>query len=166
MWYSVCMSGTPGRSGRKPKSTLLKKAEGDRGKRLGGLEAVAEPSGKVVPPDWMTASAMIEWRRLAEEHEKIGILTASDVQTFALYCQTVADLARARAELEEAWVPGWLKSAKTKPPILVVIQSLSDQIHKLASSLGMTPQARGGMAVKTSEPQKKLEDFAKSKGKK
>lgn len=159
------MAGTKGRSGRRRKNTALKLADGDPGKRLSGLQPVPEPTGDVHPPDWLTEPALVEWNRLADEHERCGLLTTSDVMEFAIYCQSVADLARARMELIHAWDanPGFLVNAKIKPPIFSVIQALNDHIHKLAGSLGMNPQGRGGLAVKATPAEEALKAFAGKK---
>lgn len=81
-------------SGRRPKPTAVKVAEGNPGKRpLNDKEP--EPRSKTVterPP--LTADAVIVWDRLAPEAEHLGTLTSADAQAFAVLCELIADFQR------------------------------------------------------------------------
>jgi len=78
--------------GRKPKPTKLKIIEGNPGKRpLNENEPIPQ---SIAPecPDWLSDDAKKEWKRLAPELERLGLLTVLDMAAFAGYCQSYAKL--------------------------------------------------------------------------
>ena len=76
--------------GRKPKPTAVKLLEGNPGKR--GLNAGEPKPEKKAPrcPAWLEAEAKKEWKRMAKQMERLGILTEIDMAAFAGYCQAYA----------------------------------------------------------------------------
>ena len=76
--------------GRKPKPTAVKVLEGNPGKR--GLNAGEPKPEKKAPrcPAWLEAEAKKEWKRMAKQMERLGILTEIDMAAFAGYCQAYA----------------------------------------------------------------------------
>ena len=71
--------------GRKPKPTAVKVLEGNPGKR--GLNAGEPKPEKKAPrcPAWLEAEAKKEWKRMAKQMERLGILTEIDMAAFAGY---------------------------------------------------------------------------------
>lgn len=61
-------------AGRKPKRTVLKKLEGNSGKKLNAKEPV---SAKGLPdcPKWLLPEAMEKWKRLCQKLSDMGVLT-------------------------------------------------------------------------------------------
>ncbi|MDE6318892.1 MAG: P27 family phage terminase small subunit, partial [Lachnospiraceae bacterium] len=74
-------------SGRKPKPTAVKALEGNPGKR--SLKTGEPKPEKKAPrcPAWLEGEAKKEWKRMAGQKEKLGILTEIDMAAFAGYCQ-------------------------------------------------------------------------------
>ena len=77
-------------SGRKPKPTAVKALEGNPGKR--SLNTGEPKPEKKAPrcPAWLEGEAKKEWKRMAGQMEKLGILTEIDMAAFAGYCQAYA----------------------------------------------------------------------------
>ena len=63
-------------AGRKPKPTAMKVLEGNPGKR------------KLIKKE--PVPAKVEWQRLAELMNQMGVLTEVDMAAFAAYCQSYA----------------------------------------------------------------------------
>ena len=78
------------RPGRKPKPTADKAARGNPGRRPLNQN---EPqfAGRAKMPRWLSDAAKKEWRRLAPELERIGVLTMAGETAFAIYCQSVGE---------------------------------------------------------------------------
>ncbi len=73
--------------GTKPKPTHLKLIEGNRGKRpLNSKEARTIPSLPAAPPH-LTADALEEWNRVADQLHRIGLLSEVDRAALAAYAQ-------------------------------------------------------------------------------
>ena len=66
-------------AGRKPKPTAVKKLEGNPGKRK--LNTKEANPGKGMPdcPAWLLPEAKIEWIRLSEKLNQMGVLTEIDL---------------------------------------------------------------------------------------
>jgi P27 family predicted phage terminase small subunit len=60
------------------------------------------PPAPLEPPDWLSADAAAEWRRLAPELHRLGLLCELDVSMFAAYCVSVARWREAERELAAA----------------------------------------------------------------
>ena len=82
---------------RPRKPTALKLIHGSRDRHKNKLEP--KPEGIASMPSWLSKDGRKEWRRLAPELTKIGILTIADETEFAVYCQAYAELKEAEAEL-------------------------------------------------------------------
>ena len=74
--------------GRKPKPTHLKVLEGNPGRRpINGAEP--KPAGDLPTcPAHLGPSAKAEWKRLARDLNRIGLLTMADRAALAVYCQS------------------------------------------------------------------------------
>lgn len=95
------MGNKPGQ-GRKPKPTHLKLLEGEvNKKRINYDEPKPRPEAPKCPT-WLSAEARREWRRLAPELERLGLLTKNDFAMFASYCSAVGKLAFAEREIKKA----------------------------------------------------------------
>jgi phage terminase small subunit len=131
------MSGVPGASGgqnRKP--TSLKLLQGTwRPDRHNPREPVL-PAGRPRRPEWLRKAARPHWRRLVDDTEALGLLTAVDGVALALLAEALACY---EAAPEEDWRQRstWQKSAL-----------------RLLQDFGLTPAARprAQLAVQVQEP--------------
>ena len=88
--------------GRKPKPTVLKLLHGERNKdRINVNEPKPTPKAPKCPT-WMSKEGRKEWRRLAPELERLGLLTKADLAMFAAYCSAFGKLAWAEREIKKA----------------------------------------------------------------
>ena len=139
--------------GRKPKPTALKILEGNPGRRPLNLN---EP--KPIPiapecPDWLFDDAKKEWKRLAPELERLGLLKIIDKMAFVGLCQSYAIYKKASEFIKKNGttyrIPRTDKSGKVTsvyiapfPEVAVANQSLK-QIRAFATEFGLTPSSRG-----------------------
>jgi len=113
--------------GRKPKPTHLKLLEGNPDKRaINGAEP--QPArGIPTCPAHLSPPAKAEWKRLAQDLHRIGLLTLVDRGALAAYCQSWGRWVEAERKLQET------------PPLL---KTPAGYVHCCASALTRSPSAR------------------------
>ena len=135
--------------GRKPKPTKLKKLEGVRTDRINKAEPEPGP-GKVTCPGFLSKEAKAEWRRIAPELTRLGLLTPLDRAAFAAYCASYARWVKVEMMLLDKGV--LVKGAKGQmivSPLLWISTSAMKQMLKFGVEFGLTPSSRSrlvGMA--------------------
>ena len=129
--------------GRTPKPTALKALEGNPGKRKLNMNE-PKPVSKAPPcPKWLEPDAKKEWRRLAQQMEKLGILSEVDMAAFAGYCQ-----AYARWKAAEEFITNHGAIVKTpsgywqQVPQVSIAQQYLKQMSKFCEQFGLTPASR------------------------
>ena len=139
----------------KPKPTKLKILEGNPGKRPLNLNEPKPLQIALECPDWLLDEAKKEWKRLAPELERLGLLTIIDKIAFAGLCQSYAKWKAAEEFIKKNGttyrIPKMDKSGKVVsvyiapfPEVAIANQSLR-QIKSFASEFGLTPSSRGGI---------------------
>ena len=127
----------------------------------GGKPNKGEPvpaEGEVVPPAWLTRDdALAEWERLAPDLIAKKVLTFWDVQAFAEYCDAVATIAEAAAELaEQGYVVerpvfdrnGVATGHRVVPNEWVQIQAKALEVSaRRGARFGLNPSDRTGVAA-------------------
>ena len=94
------MPNNPGQ-GRKPKPTVLKLLHGERNKNRINLNE-PKPTPKAPKcPSWLSVEARREWKRLAPELERLGLLTKADLAMFASYCSAFGKLIWAERQIKK-----------------------------------------------------------------
>ena len=124
--------------GRKPKPTRLKAIEGNPGKRpLTRNEPKPTP---VAPscPSWLDTEAKAEWRRVAPELERLGLLTLVDRAALTGYCLAWSHLVTA----EKAMQPEGHIS-----PHFTVFKASLQAVRAFCTEFGLTPSSRGRMSL-------------------
>ena len=137
-----------GRRGPPPKSPHLKALEGNPGKRpLKGNNAKPR---SVAPdcPDWLAVEAKAEWKRLAPELERLGLLTILDRAAFACYCQSYARWVQAQAVLREHGTMYVTASGRMheRPEVAMAGSSLK-LMRAFAVEFGLTPNSRSRFSL-------------------
>lgn len=144
-------------AGRKPKPTKLKKLEGNPGKRpLNENEPIPQ---SIAPecPDWLLTEAKKEWKRLAPELERLGLLTSIDRVAFEGYCQSYAKFKEAEEFIKKNGttyrIPKKNKEGEVIsvyialfPEVAIANQCLK-QIRAFAAEFGLTPSSRGRICL-------------------
>lgn len=160
-----------GRRGPRPAPTSLKLVKGTRSDRVNTDEPVPEqPVDELQAPEWMTSHevALEIWAEYAPDLQRKGVLTAWDVEAFAICCETAARrrkaVARIKAEGEITTVPVFDRNGKpagmkdVRNPWLTVLAQADRQLLSWAARFGMTPSDRAqlGGGTKQRDPYEDL----------
>lgn len=138
------------KKGRKKKPTALKVLEGNRGHRPIPED---EPKPSPVcpkPPSWLRYQAKKEWKRIAPELYKLGLLTKLDIAALEAYCQTYAKWKDAEKKAD-------LKKEKTGNNTKIINQWINvasmyyKQMTKMLAEFGLTPSSRTNIKVGKSD---------------
>jgi P27 family predicted phage terminase small subunit len=79
-----------GRRGPAPQPQKLKLLHGNPGKRPLKKRSTPSTASKVSCPEWLGPGAKAEWRRVAPELVRLGLLTSLDRGVLAGYCDSYA----------------------------------------------------------------------------
>lgn len=146
--------------GRPPKPTVLKVLQGNPGKRpLNTNEPKPQPIAPK-PPSWLPREAKREWKRLAPELEKLGLLTIVDGTAFANYCLAYARLREAEETIKrEGMVITTEKGYKMPHPAVKIAEKAQQIIKAFCSEFGLTPSSRSRMSLPTRNEDDEYEEF-------
>lgn len=131
--------------GRKPEPSALKILRGLPGKRkLSVDEPKPTPLENVQPPDWLDAEAQAEWRRLAPMLERLGVLTESDVDAFAAYCESWATWKTATQKIRQFGmvIKGKDSDLPVVSPYVKIANHSLGHMRSFLTEFGMTPSSR------------------------
>jgi P27 family predicted phage terminase small subunit len=138
-----------GRSGPAPTPTALRVLKGDRPYRINRDEP--RPRDELpTEPDWLTAGAREEWRRVLPDLVAMGTAKAVDASALAAYCESVALLARLVREVEAT---GPIVAGRDgdpgprKNPAVAMVRDASAAVRMWAREFGFTPSARQPLKV-------------------
>jgi P27 family predicted phage terminase small subunit len=137
--------------GRKPTPTALHLLRGNPGKRRRNLREPAPPpvAADLPPPDWLHADAQHEWRRLAPMLGRLGVLTETDVDALAAYCEAWVTWKSATQKLRQFGLV--IKTRDGDPPVVSPYVKIAHhamaQMRSFLVEFGMTPSARARVQV-------------------
>ncbi len=144
-----------GRRGPRPAPTALKLVQGTRDDRVNTDEPVPEATAEPMrPPTWLDGNDVATqiWAEYAPDLQRQGVLTAWDVEAFAICCETAARrrraVARIKAEGEIVTVPVFDRNGKptgvreVRSPWLTVLAQADRQLLSWAARFGLTPSDR------------------------
>jgi P27 family predicted phage terminase small subunit len=137
-----------GRRGPPPKPAHLKALEGTPGKRP--LKGDNAKPRSVAPdcPDWLSAEAKAEWKRLAPELERLGLLTVLDRAAFSCYCQSFGHWVQAQAVLREHGTMYVTASGRVRErPEVSIAESSLKLMRAFAVEFGLTPNSRSRFSL-------------------
>ena len=132
------------------KPTALKVLEGNRGKRK--LNKSEPKPENTIPkcPSWLLTEAKKEWKRVAPELSRLGLLTKIDIGALAGYCQSWARYVQAEkylADKENDTVFVTDKGYMQQVPQVGIAQKYLYLCKTFMSEFGLTPSARGRMSL-------------------
>lgn len=137
-----------GRRGPAPKPTVLRLIEGNPGKRPINRNEPKPPPERPTCPRWLSPEAKREWRRVAPELEKLGLLTRVDRAALAAYCQAYARWRQAEEVLQREGLTFATESGYLMPrPEVKVAEKAMQIIRAFCIEFGLTPSARARMTV-------------------
>lgn len=140
--------------GRKPTPSRIRELNGNPGRRPIGEEP---PVTLGIPscPSWLSPTAKREYRRVAKELHRVGILAEIDQQILAAYASAYARWRQAEEQLQrEALTIG-----NRRHPAVNVVHDALAEMKSFAAELGLTPAARVKLAKMPSEAKDDFEDF-------
>lgn len=153
--------------GRPPEPTHLQLLKGrapgrDSGGRVVPEDAFSSQQGRAFePPDWLTDDvALDEWEHTAPTLTRLKLTKPEDHQTFAVYCQTVANYVRAQTKLSKEGLTiktmvglpnGAVQEKPIANPLVGVTLKLSTELLKYAKEFGLTPVASAALSRARSE---------------
>lgn len=144
-------------TGRPPKPTALKKAQGNPGKRpLSDPEP--QPDGEARCPLWLCDVAKAEWKRLAPGLRKLGLLTAADQSSFAGYCMAFADWHALVVRTAPDTTQQHLRRS-----IYAVRGDVLRAMLRAGAEFGLSPSSRTGLSSPTKKAEDDLDSFIKCK---
>lgn len=140
-----------GKRGPRPAPTALKLVQGTRSDRVNHEEPVPSTTD-VVPPEWLGEDGLEIWDGYAPDLIRKGVLTAWDVEAFAVCCDAAARRRRAvaaiAAEGEVVDAPVFNKNGeqtgerRTRNQWLLVLNQADAQLQRWAARFGLTPSDR------------------------
>jgi P27 family predicted phage terminase small subunit len=140
--------------GGKPHPTVLRMLRGNPSKRP---PPPNEPQPVAVsnaqPPDWLDVEAQAEWNRLAPMLERIGILTESDLDGLAAYCEAWATWKSATQKIRQfGMVIKGPRDIPIQSPYVRIAHNALIQMRGLLVEFGMTPSSRARVAAVPNQP--------------
>lgn len=143
-----------GARGPVKKSTARTKLAGNPGKRTFKTAPAAAPiGGEGDCPQWLPPSAQVEWARTLPLLREP--LQPRDRAAFTCYCQSVADLQWASAELEKKGRVVTNTNGTIGPhPAVKIAAAAMARIKQFASEFGLTPASRARVPEPEPEPEK------------
>jgi len=142
-----------GRRGPAPQPQKLKLLHGNPGKRpLKKPRAAPVTASKVSCPEWLSPGAKAEWRRVAPELARMGLLTSLDRAVLAGYCDSYAKWVECsrfiQANGEHYIAPnGHLR----KWPQAELAKQAAQSMRAFAGEFGLTPGSRLRLNVEVEE---------------
>lgn len=135
---------------RKP--THLKLLSGERESRI-NRNAPLPGETDIVPPVQLSDEAQKVWDRLAPDMIDKSVLTAWDVDMFAVYCDAVATFYQCRAALgSDFTVKGSVKDTTVKSPLWRIMRDCENTMRVIGGKFGLTPSDRAGIDVTDNAP--------------
>lgn len=158
-----------GRRGPAPQPTALKILNGNPGKRAINHNE-PQPTKKAPKcPSWLSREAKAEWRRVAPELERLGLLTVVDGGALAAYCQAYARWKQCEEVIERDGMVSELVTdtgstyLQQRPEVSIANKQL--QVMKaFCTEFGLTPSSRSRMSLPGEKPtESAFEGFLKQK---
>lgn len=150
--------------GRPALPEAVKRLRGNPGKRKLRGDAAKLPPGEVqlgerdiaalpvaVAPKRLSAVAKEEWKRLAPELTRLGLLRMLDLVAFEIRCETYARWRKATSELARR-----ITDVKREKLLLKVQADCAKQMKAFDSEFGLTPAARARVQHVTGNQQAPL----------
>lgn len=140
-------------AGRPPVPTQLKVLSGNPGRRPIAVNEPKPAAVSLAPPSYLRGEALAEWKRLAPELSKLGLLTVADVSFLTVFCESWAMYRAASAILAEQGP--LVKSARdesyVKNPAAQIMRDAADVMLRYGSRFGLSPSDRVRLATTPAE---------------
>jgi P27 family predicted phage terminase small subunit len=135
-----------GRRGPRPKPTNLRVLHGDRADRINRSEPTP-PAKAPACPAALSPDARRIWRHYAKELSRRGLLTEWDRDTFAVFCEAVAQWRRAKEMCDAALLVGGKRQGLVKNPAWQIMRDAAQIVRAYGQEFGLTPSSRSGISL-------------------
>lgn len=134
----------------------LRLVKGDSRASLLTVKSPASRRGAPSPPDFLDRGARKEWRRVASELYRAGLLTPLDHAALAAYCQahslwvTAQDAIAKMSEMDPVTGALLIKTSNgnaIQNPLIGIANRAKADAVRYAAEFFMTPDSRGRVAV-------------------
>lgn len=134
--------------GPAPKPTALKLLEGNPGhQKLNRREPRPRPIAPACPT-WLSRDAKREWRRIAPELERVGLLTIVDMAGLAGYCESYSLWKRCQEKLTGDGLTYETDTGYIRPrPEVAIAAGALAEIRQFCQQFGLTPSARSRLML-------------------
>src|SRR5262245_60998872 len=149
-------------SGPPPTPAYLRLIRGNPSKRPIRREPEPQiPEALPEPPEFLSAEAKDEWRRIIGEMVRLRLVTPLDIQPFAAYCQSfghwkTAEETLAKIAERDPVTKGLLIKDRDGDarvnPLLRVVRHAAEAMLQHAAQFGLTPIARARIAAAGFDP--------------
>ncbi len=141
------------RTGPPPTPTSLRVLMGNPGKRPLPKNEPKPPPVSPRVPSFLTKDAKKEWKRIAPQLERLGLLTQMDMAALAGYCESYAQWKKAVEFMHKHGEvypikneDGTVKYLQQVPQVSIANKALH-QIRVFCSEFGLTPSSRSRIQV-------------------
>lgn len=145
-------------SGRRPLPATVHQLHGNPSKKSAAELAAAERK-KITPatvappcPDFLSADAKLEWKRVASTLVTLGLITKIDRSELAVYCTAWADWKYARKKIKELRDAGYVEATpsgyKQISAWMQCANRAEDRMRAAGNSFGMNPAARSRLDIR------------------
>lgn len=136
-------------------------------------EKLKADDDKVTPPTWLSKNAKKQFKKIVIELKKIKLATNLDVNSLAVYADSVVKFIEFEAQLKNMNdllkecddIEDTIEKIKAKERIHKLIVNfttkklqLGDAIRKYSVEFGLTPQSRAKLAIPREKEKKKSEE--------
>jgi P27 family predicted phage terminase small subunit len=148
-------------AGRRPKPTALKELTGNPGKRPLNL-LQPRPQGLARCPAHLSAQAKSEWRRVAPELRRLGLLTTVDRAALAAYCTLWSLAVDAERQIQKLGLILFDEARAYKNPAVNVLKDVLAQMRLFATEFGMTPSSLSRIHVAQPNMTNRFDEFSRA----
>ena len=134
--------------GRKPTPTALRLLRGNPRKRPVNLRepAPARLAEDFAPPEWLDEAAKGEWRRLAPMLARLGVLTETDGDALAAYCEAWTTWKQATQKIRQFGMVVKATREGVELPVISPYVKIAERalahMRSFLVEFGMTPSSR------------------------
>ena len=151
------------KSGRPRKPDALKQLQGTARKDR-KRPNTPEPTGKPKRPIGLSRQAVRVWSDLAPKLIDLGLLSAIDASTFAVYCQAYADWLKLTRHLNKLGPLNWFQTSdsgyRQVIPEVAVRNTAYQVMQRLETRFGLDPSSRSSMSIAEAETSRNaVEEF-------
>lgn len=141
-------------AGRRPIPDELKRLAGNPGKRP-LKRAPRMPTDDATMPKIVREDkeARAEWKRLAPQLQLLGLIDATNQQSFAAYCLNWSLFLRAKRQVEQDGMTFKTDSGQIKAhPAFQAMRAAGSEMRKFATEHGITPSSRARATPAVRQP--------------